>query len=446
MANLTIPPYRAALLTNADGSPVTRMGANGEGVVMTERQWYMFWQSAAQQINDGATLLGQLAGLVDYGNHADRPDPQFATDGALYVEQDRGSVLYQNQGGVWQYIAGIMYGTLVPDQRPADLGPAADAGFQFRTNVDPAQAFAWSGTAWIETTPIRYGTHAARLAAPIAGLVSGMLWMETDRGSVIYQNQGGTWLFLSGTMWGTLVPDQRPTDLGVHDAGFGFRTTPPPPREFIWNQTAWVEVTNISGATGLTTVGAIPKVTAPGSLAESAMLDNGTIVTATNRDMKVIGAIPVYVASNAGGNQPGRFGKINDATALLSRNVSFDGANWNLDNIAADADLLLTSGGQFLFFYLTAGANPRPPALTVTLDTVSGAVNVTTSYKVAGVKVVGPQGAALTATGASVSGIAGATYTATEQTILNNAVALANRLKVTVDQMQARLQSHGLIL
>jgi hypothetical protein len=248
MANsLVIPPYRAALLTNADGSP---MSANGDGsMIATERQWYMFWRGVADQINAGAQAISDLNGLITFGNHADRPDPGFATDGALYVEQDRGSVLYQNQGGVWQYIAGIMYGTLTPDQRPADLNAAQDVGFQFRTNVDPARAFTWSGADWIETTPIRYGTHAARLAETIANLVSGMLWMETDRGSVIYQNQAGTWLYLAGTMWDTMSPDHRPTDLGVHDAGFDYRSTDPPPREFIWNQTAWVETTTAAGST-----------------------------------------------------------------------------------------------------------------------------------------------------------------------------------------------------
>jgi len=240
---LLVPPYRAALLTNADGSPVTRAGPNGDGdPIATERQWYLFWQAAAQQINDGSNALAELAGLVDYGNHADRPDPQFATNGALYVEWDRGSVIYQNQGGTWQYIAGTMSGTLVPDQRPADLGPAADVGFQFRTNVEPARAFVWSGTAWIETTPIRYGTHAARLAETIANFVSGMLWMETDRGDVIYQKQGAIWVYVAGTMTGTISPDQRPTGLGVNDTGFRFETTDGT-QFYRWSGTAWTNLT-----------------------------------------------------------------------------------------------------------------------------------------------------------------------------------------------------------
>jgi len=242
--SLIVPPYRAALLTNADGSPVIRDDSpNGGGPIATERLWYMFWRQLGDQANTAAQQIEGLEGLVTYGNHADRPDPDFAHSGALYVEWDRGSVIYQNQGGTWVYIAGIMYGTLTPDQRPADLGPSADVGFQFRTSTSPARAFVWNGGQWVETTPIRYGTHAERLAAPVANLVSGMLWMETDRGSVIYQNQGGTWLYLAGTMWGTLSPDQRPTDLGVHDAGFDFRTTVAPSREFIWNQVAWVETT-----------------------------------------------------------------------------------------------------------------------------------------------------------------------------------------------------------
>jgi hypothetical protein len=216
-----------------------------------------------------------------------------------------------------------MFGTLSPDQRPTDLGPAADVGFLFRTTTDPAQAFAWSGTAWIETTPIRYGTHAERLAAPIADLVSGMLWMETDRGSVIYQNQGGTWLYLAGTMWDTLVPDQRPTDLGVFDAGFDFRTTDPPPREFIWNQTAWVEVTNISGATGLTHPNVVAKVGAtPGELVEGGITDE----SAGNSDrlhITAAGAVGVGVIPSAGCQLAAKGGDIDLAELVDGRCMGF---------------------------------------------------------------------------------------------------------------------------
>jgi hypothetical protein len=87
------------------------------------------------------------------------------------------------------------------------------------------------------------GPHADRPAPE--SVPDGALYYESDRG-VIYcnANPAGTavWQYVAGTMWGTLVPDQRPTDLGVHDAGFDFRTVAPPPREFIWNQTAWVEI------------------------------------------------------------------------------------------------------------------------------------------------------------------------------------------------------------
>jgi len=184
-------------------------------------------------------------------------------------------VVYQNQGGTWVYLAGEMFGTLSPDARPGDLGPSADVGFLFRTDTSPARTFIWSGAAWIEITPIRYGTHAQRLAAVIAELVAGMLWVETDRGNAIYQNQAGTWLLLTGTMWGTLSPDQRPTDLGVNDAGFTFLATTAPPREFIWSSTVWVEVTSVAGAAGLTHPNVVTKVGAAGQIVEGGITDLG---------------------------------------------------------------------------------------------------------------------------------------------------------------------------
>jgi hypothetical protein len=186
----------------------------------------------------GQLLLQQLqAPSATQGTHSARPDPASVPDGAIYVESDRG-VAYYNYQGTWEHLAGTMWGTLNPDLRPTDLG-VHDGGFDFR-GTDQAREFIWSQTQWVEVTPVQYGTHAAR---PLpADTAEGVLYVEWDRGSVIYQNENGAWQYIAGTMWGTLSPDQRPTDLGVHDAGFDFRGTDQQ-REFIWSQSAWVEVT-----------------------------------------------------------------------------------------------------------------------------------------------------------------------------------------------------------
>ena len=167
--HLMPPPIRTALVNNPDGTPLTQKG-NGDnsnssngGPISTEKQWWYYWRDTGRQVNANTA---KLDGLVTQGAHADRPDPANAPNGALYVESDRG-VIYCNEGGVWQYVAGVMYGTLSPDQRPADLA-VNDAGFEFRS-IDAASAntgrdFVWSQTAWVEITQVLYGTHAARPA------------------------------------------------------------------------------------------------------------------------------------------------------------------------------------------------------------------------------------------------------------------------------------------
>jgi len=213
------------------------------------------------------------------GTHADRKDPDSDAAnfrlGAYFYETDR-KVLYQSRlvpltdpahptdppipTPCWVYVAGTMSGTLA--SRPTDLGkpffgtlvppvPAYhhdDTGFRFHA-TDTNQDYLWSGTAWIDVTDYAYavyGTHAARLAHSLSTLADGTLWCEIDRNNVLYQLQGGIWWYVSGTMYGTFTPDQRPTDLGVHEGGFEFRTTDFPARHFIWSQTAWVEVTPVS--------------------------------------------------------------------------------------------------------------------------------------------------------------------------------------------------------
>lgn len=189
------------------------------------------------------------------GTHAarleEKNDPANYRPGTWYWETDR-EVLYQVRVVAgqpqWVYVLGTMSGTRSPDQRPTDLGEF-DAGFQFAA-TDTGQIYAWDGSAWVDITNYPYavyGTHAARVAQNVSLMADGALWCETDRNNVLYQLQGGIWWYVSGTMYGTMSPDQRPTDLGVHEGGFDFRSTDLPARQFLWSQTAWVEVTAQTG-------------------------------------------------------------------------------------------------------------------------------------------------------------------------------------------------------
>jgi hypothetical protein len=194
----------------------------------------------------GQLLLQQLqnVNIVNYGSVADISSITGLPDGALYVDQNGGQVLYQFQNGEWHYVAGTMWGTLNPDQRPKNLG-IPDAGFTYRTiDSDPAyggRTFVWSQSEWVETTLVMYGTHAARPPADEKTMAR-TIYVETDRGNVIYQQQGNAWHFLAGTMWGTVTPDNRPTDLGALDAGFTYRGTDVQ-RSFVWSGSVWVETT-----------------------------------------------------------------------------------------------------------------------------------------------------------------------------------------------------------
>jgi len=226
---LQIPPIRTDLTEPAPSS---------SGQPNTAKEWYYYWRRTGAQVNS-------LWGMVTYGTHANRPAPGTVPDGAFYFETDRGA-LYEFRYGHWKYVAGIMFGTLNPDQRPTDLG-TYDAGFDFRStdsNTDYApREFMWSQTQWIEITQVLYGTHANRPAAN-AQTPARTIYVETDRGNVIYQNQGNNWIYVAGRMWGTVAPtDQRPTDLGANDKDFTFcDSNNAPYQEFVWTGSAWSQV------------------------------------------------------------------------------------------------------------------------------------------------------------------------------------------------------------
>jgi hypothetical protein len=341
---LVTPPFRTSLLTQ-NGAPF----ATDSGDIQTTKDWWLYWQQLTDRSNANSKLAGE-------GTHADRPDPGSMPDGAIYLEADRGAI-YSNEGGTWQYIAGTMYGTLSPDQRPTDLG-THDAGFEFR-GTDVARQFLWGQTGWVEVTAVQYGPHAAR--PDPATIVEGALYVESDRGGVIYQREtpAGTplWQYLAGTMWGTLSPDQRPTDLGTHDAGFDFRTNAAPPREFIWNQTAWVEVTPVGGAVNLTHTNVVTKVGTSGQIVEGGITDESAansdsvhITAAGNLGIRTSNAqAALHVLAPAGGLPALRLGDASQPTQDYA--VIRDGGSGYLQFTGAQTG---ASGYRFL---VNGGAN-----------------------------------------------------------------------------------------
>jgi hypothetical protein len=244
---------------------------------------------------------------------------------------------------------------------------------------------------WIVT----YGFHANRPDPAV--MPDGALYVEWDRPYVMYQNQGGTWHYIGGTMFGTLSPDQRPTDLGTNDAGFEFRSTDPPPaipRQFLWSQTAWVEVTPVRGANTLTTVGSIPQVTAPGVLGPSVMTQ-----AASNIGIGTTPAFPLDVVSTATNVPVIRLSTSasGGALGLYNTNANTASRNWAVvGNFIAYGDFAIchssTQGGNPVLgpanalVYISAAGNlgvgTTSPAYN--LD-VAGDVNCSGIYRRAGV-------------------------------------------------------------
>jgi hypothetical protein len=340
VASIVTPPYRTALV-------------NGDG---TDKTWWLFWKTLGDLANAGMKML-------TFGVHTDRPVAGDVPDGAIYVEDNRGGVIYQSQGGEWHYLAGTMWGTVSPDQRPADLG-VNDTGFDFRTTVTPSQEFMWSGNSWIEITPLRYGTHAQRLATPVtpsAGLWSGAAWVETDRGNVIYQNQAGTWHYLAGTMFGTLSPDQRPGDLGVNDAGFDFRTSVNPPREFMWSQSAWVEITPAQDNLAL-----LSTATASLTLTTSAQAIPGTTLTLSRAGSYLVHGVFYFnfASPDAGNTLVGSFSGAGPAVAALN----LTGAGIGIGATVAQQWLYTATAGATVFLqaYKSGGAGSSNTVATHT--------------------------------------------------------------------------------
>jgi len=103
-----------------------------------------------------------------------------------------------------------------------------------------------------------YGTHSQRTQNASPSTLLASLFVEIDRGNVVYEAQNITagnaqWVFVSGIYGAALA--QEPTDLGVNDAGFLFFATDTRVLSR-WSGSAWVLVGS-SFTNPMTTLGDI---------------------------------------------------------------------------------------------------------------------------------------------------------------------------------------------
>lgn len=128
-------------------------------------------------------------------------------------------------------------------------------------------------------------THANRnILYPAANEVIGSFYFETDR-KVEYVarlvSSAHAWVYFAGVMSGLIAA--RPADLGTNDAGFLYTSTDS--LDYRWSGTAWVTLGTVRGGAAMVNAGALTKVSAAGTIGESAVTDDGTSVILTTRDL-----------------------------------------------------------------------------------------------------------------------------------------------------------------
>lgn len=99
----------------------------------------------------GLWVLLTAGASLNEGTHANRPSLTTVPVGTIYYETDRGHFYRVTLTGTtkaWTVIpdAGMMRGTLSPDQKPGALG-TDDTGFRF-WSTDFLHMYRWSGAAW----------------------------------------------------------------------------------------------------------------------------------------------------------------------------------------------------------------------------------------------------------------------------------------------------------
>lgn len=315
-----------------------------------------------------------------------------------------------------------------------------------------------NGQGWVSQ-----GTHAERLTTNPGGVPDAGFCIETDRGAIYQSRFVGTaqaWVLVAGFMTGVLAA--RPKDLGANDSGLFFSATDA--LDYRWNGTGWTTLDTARGGGALTHVGRLTKVTAAGTLGESAVTDDGSTITSPEKLVIDLGASPAnsQIVLRAAGL--GALSLICFSTDL--QRVDFDQERLNGVQIATNAIVgrIQKNVGKLRFYGAAGqtvgtaiGTTGGPLVLLATLDLATGAwgfggnaapvhpvdvtgdANVDGVYMVDGDQVVGPRLAAIaapTVTTTAVTLTAGGTYTANEQSMLASLKASVNQLNTDVANLE----------
>lgn len=203
----------------------------------------------------------------------------------------------------------------------------------------------------------------------------------------------------------------------------------------------------VLGAASLTHVGAIPKVSAAGTLAESAITDTGTAVDIAARSLGLDnGGNFAFQIKDTGGTYRSLIGLNTTTWGATTGNIF-----WIRNPIAA-SDIYLAPTGNVVV--KSGNLGPGGNLSTVYPIDTTGDTNTSGVYRVGGTQVVTSRQAAITSPSIATSNTAstaGATYTATEQGMLNQFKTSIGQLNTDVGNLQAAvnslistLQTHGL--
>lgn len=162
--------------------------------------------------------------------------------------------------------------------------------------------------------------------------------------------------------------------------------------QYIKDTKAQIDSTIIGGIYNLTNINQIPKVITKGVLGNSSISDDGTTVLIPE-PLFLTGARPEVKLTATSATGPGRVSQDLDNNLYSSVNISYDGTNWNLDDVSKIGSLLLLSGGILYFFVAGPAANPQTLVQKAKFD-ASGNCDIKGIYKIGAAAVINPTEAA----------------------------------------------------